>query len=464
MAGLFDTLSLGARSLSTYRKAIDTTGHNLANVHTAGYTRQRLEIETTTVDGGTSGPTGTGAEATRIVRLKNEFATRQLQVESSVEGSLSVRHEALQQALTALQEGIDRNGAKGTSTGGISQGLSDFFAAAQSVATNPTSIPDRQAFVQKGQELAARFNLTDSRLATLEQGLNEAVQMETGQANSLVSEIAELNRAIVAEEALAEGYANDLRDTREAKLEELSSLVRVDATELADGAMNISVGGTMLIDGRDVVNTLESFDPGDGRLQVRITGQADALALTGGSIEGAISVRDGQLATLRDQINTLASAFITEVNAIHTTGFSLNGTTGADFFTGTNASDIAVDPAMRDAALLQLSCNDAEPGDNTVALSIAGLIRQANAALGGQTFSGHQAQTVSWLGEEVSTARTELQDQATISQFFRNQRDAVSGVSVDEEMTNLVMFQKAFQASAKLISMTDEMLATIIQM
>src|SRR5690349_16535658 len=109
MAGLFDTLSLGSRSLSTYRKAIDTTGHNLSNVHTAGYTRQRLEIETTTVNNGTSGPVGTGAEGVRIVRLQNEFAERQIQVETSIEGSLNVRYETLQQALTSLQEAIDRS-------------------------------------------------------------------------------------------------------------------------------------------------------------------------------------------------------------------------------------------------------------------------------------------------------------------------------------------------------------------
>src|SRR5688500_6444386 len=151
MAGLFDTLSLGSRSLSTYRKAIDTTGHNLANVNTEGYTRQRLIIEATTTDGGLMGPIGNGAEGTKIVRLQNLSASKQMQTEASIEGSLSVKHDTLEQALVFLQESIERNGSSGTSTKGISQALSDFFSAAQNVATNPASVPDRQVFLQKAQ-------------------------------------------------------------------------------------------------------------------------------------------------------------------------------------------------------------------------------------------------------------------------------------------------------------------------
>src|SRR5262245_54880218 len=152
MAGLFDTIALGSRSLTTYRKAIDTTGHNLSNVHTPGFTRQRLEIESTTVSEGIAGRIGTGAEGVRIVRLKNEFAERQIQVETSIQGSLSVQHDTLKQALTSLQEAIDRSGVSGTTTSGISQGLSEFFNAALNVSANVSSGPDRQLLIQKAQE------------------------------------------------------------------------------------------------------------------------------------------------------------------------------------------------------------------------------------------------------------------------------------------------------------------------
>jgi flagellar hook-associated protein 1 FlgK len=465
MAGLFDTLALGSRSLSTYRKAIDTTGHNLANVNTPGYTRQRLVIESVTTDGGTLGEVGSGAEAVKIVRLRNEFATRQLQAEASIEGSLSVKQEALQSALTALQESIDRNGGSGTSTKGISQALSDFFAAMQAVSTDPASIAERQVALQKAQELANRFNLADSRLGGLQGSLSDRVQDEAGQVNALAAEIANLNAAIVSEEALSDGYANDLRDARQVKLDALAKLVKVDSSEQEDGSINVVLDGSLLVDGPGQSNSIETFDPGNGQLLVRIAGQGAALASPGGSIGGAIAVRDTQLAHVRGEIDSLAQAFIAEVNQIHAAGFSLSGSTGANFFTGSNASDIAVSSVLlSDPSLLQAAAVPGEPGDNTVIRGIAQLSSKAHAALEGQTFSARHAQTVAGLAEEVAGARTELEDQQAVSQFLRNQRDAVAGVSIDEEMANLMMFQKAFQASAKLITTTDEMLATILEM
>lgn len=465
MAGLFDTINLGANSLATYRKAIDVTGHNLANVNTPGYTRQRLIIDATTVDGGASGPIGTGSEAVKIVQLQHETAGRQLQTEASIEGSLSVKQDALQQALVFLQESIDRNGANGTNTKGISQGLADFFAAAQSVATNPGSMTEREVMLQKAQELATKFNNADSRLASLQQGLSDRVTSDVGQVNGLLQEIAKLNESIVAEEALTPGYANDLRDTRQLKLEALSKLVKIDASEQENGAVNVSIAGNLMVDGREVAGSLETFTAGDGSLQVQASGQSTPLALTGGSIHGALSVRDTELANLRSDINLLASTLISEVNAAHSAGFGLNGTTGANFFTGANASDIAVNTdLLRDPALLQASGVSGEAGNNQVALAIHGINQRTHAALGNLTFSGKQAQTVAAFGQEVATAKSDLADQKTISQFVRNQRDSISGVSIDEEMTNLIMFQKAFQASAKIISTADEMLATILEM
>jgi flagellar hook-associated protein 1 FlgK len=465
MAGLFDTINLGANSLATYRKAIDVTGHNLANVNTPGYTRQRLLIESTTVDGGAWGPIGTGSEGVKVVQLQHETAGRQLQTEASIEGSLSVKQDALQQALVFLQESIDRNGANGTNTKGISQGLADFFAAAQSVATNPGSMAEREVMLQKAQELATKFNNADSRLASLQQGLSDRVTSDVGQANGLLQEIAKLNESIVAEEALTPGYANDLRDTRQLKLEALSNLVKIDASEQENGAVNVSIAGHLMVDGREVAGSLETFTAGDGSLQVRASGQSILLPLTGGSIHGALSVRDTELANLRSDINLLASTLISEVNAVHSVGFGLNGSTGANFFTGANAAEIAVNTdLLRDPALLQASGVSGEAGNNQVALAIHGINQRTHAALGNLTFSGKQAQTVAAFGQEVAIAKSDLADQKTISQFVRNQRDSISGVSIDEEMTNLIMFQKAFQASAKIISTADEMLATILEM
>jgi flagellar hook-associated protein 1 FlgK len=463
MAGLFDTLSLGSRSLVTYRQAIDTTGHNLSNVSTPGYTRQRLVIQSVTNSDSNLGAVGTGAEATKIVRVQNDLLDQQAQVENSVQGSLETKQDGLQQSLTALQETIDRNSPSGTSTGGISQSLSDFFASLQSLSTDISS-PQQVDVVQKAQDLATKFNQTDARLGTVQDNLNQIVRTQTGQVNDLATQIANLNSKIVTEEAGGSGTANDLRDSRQLKLEELSKLVKIDTAPQPNGAMNIMVGGVTLVDGTSVQNTLESFDAGHGNLQVRATGQATPLTLTGGSIEGAISVRDNEVAGLRDSVNSLASTLISKVNQIHSAGFSTTGTTGENFFSGSDASDIQVNSVLvKNSSLVQVN-GAADTSDKSAALKVAQLGSQSLTALNGLTFSGKQAQTIATLGQQLATAKSDVDDQTAISQFVQMQRDSISGVSVDEEMSNLVMFQKAFEASAKLISMTDEMLSTIIQM
>jgi flagellar hook-associated protein 1 len=464
MAGLFDTLSLGSRSLQTYRKAIDTAGHNLANVNTPGYTRQRLVVESVAVSGD-NGSVGMGAEATRIVRLQNEFSQKQLQAEASLEGSLQVKDEALRQTLGALQETIDRTAEGGTSTSGISQKLGDFFNSLQNLSSNPASMPERTVALQKAQELAAKFNQVDQRLGDLERDLNTRISADVTKANTLLTQIADLNKRIAGEEAAGAGFANDLRDSRQTKIEDLAKIMRFDAIELDNGTLNVVAGGQTLVDGISVTGTLETFDAGEAGLQVRVAGQPGALPLSGGSIEGAIAVRDGQLAQTRAELNNLAALIISEVNAVHQAGFGLNGGTGEALFTGDNASNIAVNKTLlNNPALFQASDVDGEAGNNATLLALIGLERKAHAAFGGLTFAGRHTQTVTRLAQDVATARVDLQDQQTVTRFVRAQRDSVSAVSLDEEMANLVMFQKAFQASAKLISMTDEMLATIIQM
>jgi flagellar hook-associated protein 1 len=464
MAGLFDTLALGSRSLQTYRKAIDTTGHNLANVNTPGYTRQRLVVESVTNDSDI-GAAGSGAEATRIVGLRNEFAQKQLQVESSLEGSLEIKDEALRQALTALQENIDRTSEGGTSTNGISQDLTDFFASVQNLSLTPGSDTDRAALLQKAVDLAAKFNDTDRRLGDLEKSLNERVTGEVANANTLLGQIAELNQKIAIEENGSDSIANDLRDTRQSRIEDLARIVKLEAVEQANGTTNIIVGGQTLVDGIEVAGTLETFSSADSKLLVRVSDQEAPLNLGAGILEGAISARDGQLDRVRGEINDLAATIITEVNAVHSTGFGKEGTTGAAFFTGTNASDIGVNRELvRKPSLLQASSVADAEGNNTKILALVDLEKASHAALGGKTFFDKYAQTVSTLGHEVASARTDLEDQQAMTRLVKGQRDSVSAVSVDEEMANMVMFQKAFQASAKLISMTDEMLATIIGM
>lgn len=463
MAGLLDTLNLGSRSLTTYRQAIDTAGHNLANVHTPGYTRQRVAIEAVATANDPLGETGAGAEVVRIVRLHNEFLGRQIQAENSLTGSLESKEETLRQALTSLSETLSTDpGAIGT---GIGPALTDFFTALQSLSASPASIPERQNFLQKAQLLATRFNQTSARLDSAAARVNGKLEAGAAKANALLSEIASLNQSIATQEGSTGASANTLRDSRQSKLEELAGIVKLEATEMENGAVNVTIGGRALVDGVALSGTLEAFDPGDGRLLIGVAGEGAELPLEGGSLQGIISVRDGELRTLTGNIHSLASLLISEVNQVHAAGFGLDGSTGADFFTGTDAGDIAVNQQLlQNPDQFQGAGAPNAAGDNRVILGLAQLANKTHASLDGATFSDRHIQTVAWLGQELANTSSALEDQKVVQDFLSQQRGAISGVSIDEEMASLVIFQKAFQASAKLITLTDELLATLIGM
>ena len=198
---------------------------------------------------------------------------------------------------------------------------------------------------------------------------------------------------------------------------------------------------------------------------VRSAGAGAPLTLTGGSIAGTIDARDGALKSLHDGINNLAGQIISQVNTVYRAGYDLNGNTGADLFTGTNASDIGVNATLAsDPSSLQASGVAGAAGNNDVVLALAKMANTAQAGLGNQTFAQSYNGTITGLGSALNSVNNQLDDQTAVESMMLNQRNSVSGVSIDEEMTNLVMFQRAFQASAHLVSVVDQMLGTVVSL
>ena len=468
MLGLFATLDLGKRSLQTQQLGVEVAGHNIANVNTPGYARQRLEIQTSPAIDTPYGPQGTGADAAAIVQLRSAFLDQQIQSETSVTGYLQTLQNALEDAQSGLGQTISTaaSGSDASSNqNGIAAALSDLFNAFQNLANDPSSLTARQVLLQKAADLASRFNQTDQRLANLQSQLTTSVQTDTASANDLLAQIAKLNGQISQLESGTSSTANDLRDLRQQKIESLANLVKIDVATDSSGAMDISIAGTTFVSGQQQLDSLQTYDSGGGKVLVRAQNAGAALTITGGSIAGAIDARDGQVATLRANLNSLASALITEVNTVHRAGYNLNGGTGADFFTGTGAADIHVNSALAgNAALLQASGTAGASGDNQVALNLAQLAGTSISGLNNQTFNASYNQTVAALGQALSSVNTQVDDQNSASTLLTNQRDSVSGVSLDEEMTDLIKYQKAFQGSARIITVVDQMLDTILNM
>jgi flagellar hook-associated protein 1 FlgK len=322
--------------------------------------------------------------------------------------------------------------------------------------------------IGQAQTLATTFNQLNSRFDSLHTALDTSLTSQADSANQLLKDIANLNGQIQTAENYTGGVANDLRDMRQQKLESLSKLINFQSSTDANGMIDITVGGNLsLVSGNQVVDSLKTADPGNtGQLLVYTsTGNALVTPLTGGSMAGTIDARDGTLADMQTSINTLASNLITQINTQHSAGFSLTGSTGANFFSGTDASDIGVNQSLADdPSLIQAAGTSGAIGDNSVALSLAQLASAAQAGLVGKTFSASYAQTVAKLGNALKNTNDQVDSQAAVEKMLDNQRSSVSGVNLDEEMTNLMTFQRAYEASAHLVSTVDQMIQTILAM
>ncbi len=464
MLGLFGALDLGARALQTQRQGVEVAGQNLANVNNPAYARQRLVLQSSNALLTGIGAQGTGVESVAIQQVRDALLDRQIQGETGVTGFLDAQEQALRDAQTALGEQLDGTSATGSTGSSLSSSLSGLFSTFQGLATAPASLPERQALIAAAEQLATRFNQVDARLNTLDQNLNSSLKSDIDSANALLKSIADLNRQVSSAEISGGGTANDLRDTRQQKIEELAKLVNIDTAADTNGTVSISVSGNLLVEGQNLTDTLRTVDPGNGRLLVQTAG-GSALTLTSGHAQGIIATRDGDLAALRSDLNTLAGSLITGVNQIHRAGYDLQGQTGADLFVGSNASNIAVNPVLAgDPRRVQAAGVAGATGDNQVALALAAAGTEPQPALGGMSFNQQFGQTVNNLGRALASAKDSAGSQELLSNMLGRQRDSISGVSIDEEMTDLVKYQKAFEASARLVATISEMLQEIINL
>lgn len=475
--GLIGTMEVAKRGLDTNRQGIELTGHNLSNVSNPAYARQRLKIQTADALPSPTGPVGTGSKVATIEQVRDRLLDTEIVNETSVSGYLESRKKALEFAEVNLGQQLDRQAStpEGATASlgvggqfGITEGLSDFFNAWQALSTSPNSTADRQVVLLKAEGLTEKFNTVNRRLSNLRSDLNVRVQDDVSLANELVSQISEISISVTSSEIGDTGNANDLRDRRQEKLEALSKIADVQSSEDSlTHALTVSVGGATVISSDRVVDTLQTvadLSTGVERTQVR-TASGAAVTLTKGNIKGTIDARDTEIKTLSDDIDTLAGTLITQVNTVHTAGIALDGTsTGAAFFTGSTAANIALNSVLRaDPSKIQAS-STGDPGDNGVALTLAKMANQPQAALGNLTFAERYNQSVANLGQALSNTNTQMQDQDAVNQMLLRQRDSIGGVSIDEEMANLVVFQRAFQASARMITTLDELLQSVINL
>jgi len=457
---------MGGQSLSVQQEATAIAGQNLANVNNPAYADEQLQIQEATPLETPTGEEGTGVDAVSITSMRDALLDAQIAAEGSVSGSLTSQQSALQEAEAYLDEELSSTSTSSstsaaTSSNGLTADLSNFFSSLQTLSTDPGNISDRQAVIQSAQQLTEQFNQVSSGLDTVTSDLNSSIQSGVTAANQDLSQIASLNQQIM-EAQNSGGTADQLVDEREKTIENLAGYVNLTTSAQSDGAVNVSIGGMTMVSGGTTLANLQTYTDGNGNLQVsgQYTGADPAFALTlsGGSIEGSITARDGTVATLGSSINGLATELINQVKAVYP----------GSFFTGSDAGSIGVNSTLvNDPSTFQTGTTG-DTGDNRVVLALANLadktITDAATGFNNQTLSQYYSQAVGTLGSSLQSVNEQLANSTSVAQMLTTQRDSASGVDTDTEMTNLLQFQKAYEASAELISTVNAMLETLVTM
>lgn len=331
-------LTTGVSALNTSQNSLATVGHNISNVNTEGYSRQRLNQVTLPPNFEGTHYIGSGVTVGGVERLYDAFLATQIRTYTSQQG----QHDAF--ATVAGQ--VDN--ILGSSTLSLANGLQAFFNAANGVANDPTSIAARQVLISQGQSLANRFTTLDSQLGQIDGQLDSGLETTLEEINVIAKGIAELNIAIVGAGSEPGSRPNDLLDKRDQLINRLSEFVSVNTVEDQSGAVNVFVGngqalvvGTTQVDLKTILDN--STNPprlgiGYGPNSIDITAQ-----ITGGSLGGALQVRGGVIDSARTELNTLAQSLIDSVNTIHQQGVTLDGNIGSNFFGPVPPSTTTVD-------------------------------------------------------------------------------------------------------------------------
>ena len=437
----FMGLETTLRGILAQQLALDTTAHNISNASTPGYSRQSAVMAASTAFAPPSmmtpaqaGEIGTGVDVIAYQRVRDSFLDLQYRAQSMVQGQA----QATNDGLNNVQDALNEPGANG-----LSNLMQQYWSSWQAVSNDPENMASRQALAQSAASLANGFNALSSQLTTIQGQTGQNVTSTIQNVNQLGTQIATLNNSI--RQATVGGVQpNDLLDQRDNLLDQLSALGNVSITNSTNGMVDVSIGGAALVTGTTSATIAET----------------DMTSLTSGKLSGLIQLRDTTIPGYQSQLDTVASTLISATNTQHAAGFDLNGNAGGAFFTGTSASTIAVNPALITNPGLIAASADGTPGNANNALALAGIRNQV--LIGSSSIDDAYSQLVTKIGADTAQSNTTLSNATALTTAINNQRQAVSGVSLDEEMTNLLTFQRGYQASSRALSAMDDMIDQLV--
>ena len=443
----FGSLSVGLSGLLAHRRALDVAGHNLANVNTPGYSRQRVDLSAQTnptaaaIFARTNG-TGTGVRAGTAYRITDQFMEIRVLQEHGANASLEQTQSVLGQIENTIDEPSDT---------GLSAQINTFMAAWHDVANRPDDLAARRQLVETASTLTASFGQLDGSLKTLGENTLHELQSTVADVNTTATAVADLNNRILTA-VTADMPAGDLMDQRDALVRSLSEQVGVTVRPQENGVVDVYVGAMALVRGNrsDALRVDTTTTPGTTAI---VWDRLGLPATVGGSAGAAQVAINTSIPGYRTELTAVAQTLTTDVNAIHTTGFDLSGSAGVPFFV-MGPTGISVNPTIAsDPTKVAAADNGSALRDGSVAAKIADLAGPAKA----------YASFVQRMGVEARTVNRQVSTQSVVTEKVDAAREATSGVNIDEEMANMVAIQHAYSASARFLTAVDSMLETLIK-
>jgi flagellar hook-associated protein 1 FlgK len=491
MSSTFMGLELGKRALFAQQAALNTTGHNIANANTDGYTRQRAEMQATPAIpypgmSNEAGPAqlGTGVEVNKISRLREDFLDVQFRGQNKDLGYYEAKSDTYTKIEGLLNEPSDT---------GIANAMDQFWQGWEELSKTPDSSAARAVVVQRGAALAESFQYTKDSLDQMSSDLNNVIQVDVSNVNSLTEQIGALNDQI--SRLVPNNYQpNDLYDKRDALLDQLSKLVNIDVkpSTSGNGMVDVFVSNQPLVQGKTA--KVVTYPSGGMANQISIDDGPSPVAnpnnpvtLQSGELLGRIEAATTIIPNIKSKLTSLENEFVKQVNQLHSAqgqAYNLDDinnssnqnqqTDGLNFFvdssdpTNTNpdytkSTNWVVNPTIVNNLNKIAAATTANAGDGTNALAIANL-KTKNLTIDGSTATADDfyQNIIGRLGVDSQQAQRMQDNTQTLVNQVDNRRQSVSGVSLDEEMTNMIRFQQAYNAAARVVTTMDEVLDKVI--
>jgi len=445
-------LDMSAKSLAVYQKALSVTSNNIANANDPHYIRQRVVLGAERPDVYSKLSVGNGVKIEYIQRLKNQTLDNQIVKYNSDRTFSEKQSNVVSQIETLFSEPTDL---------GMANLLTSFLNSWEEMSVNPTSVPLRTNVLQNAQKLSVKANSIYEGMEELKRDLGKESVDAITDVNNYLTEINTLNKQIY-ESSIMGNTANDLLDSRDKSVEELSKLVDVNVIYDNYNVANVSIGGVYAV-GRLSKIELKTVEE-DGKLLIKTKDGTTPVSVSGGELASMQKSYNKDIKSYEKQIDDVLKSVYDEVNNLHVTAYSntVPPETGIKFFSNYTSGKLEINSEIvKDVNKIAVSA-DGTDGNNEIAKKIALLKTKELAS--GLTISDTYSNLVSAIGYEKVLQDQNAESFDLVISQLQEQKSNYSGVSLDEEMADVLNFQKSYDASAKLIGIANQMLETLINM